>query len=243
MFNYYTLVLILQGYCLFHAFRNQSAYYWYLIILFLPVVGSIVYLYIHFGTKVDIDHVGESFKSAINSDYEVEKLLRESKFSDTIANRIRLADTYAAKQKYPQAIALYESCLEGYNEDDTLTTEKLMVAKYFSQDYHGVRMLGDKMNDNPAFRNSESRIGYAWSLSHLGESDKAEKVFQAMNSRFSNYVHRYEYAKFLIEEDRKIDARALLADLEDEIEHMGKAEQRQKRDIRKEINTLYKSIR
>lgn len=243
MSRLYPLILILQGYCLYHAYKNKKEYYWYLLVLFLPVIGSLIYLFTNFGTQANLDTVSETIRGAVNSNYEVDRLLKEAKYSDTIANKIRLADSYASKQKYHQAIALYESCLEGFNADDLKTKEKLMVAKYFVDDYQGVLELGDTLNENPSFRNSESRIVYAWSLSFLGDYEKAEEVFKAMDVRFSNYVHRSEFAKFLMEQNRTFEAKELLSELEEEIAHMDAGEQRQKKAIRKEINNLYRSIK
>lgn len=241
--RFFPVILILQGYCIYHAYKNQKGYHWYLIVLFLPLLGSFAYLFLNFGSRANLDTVSETIKGVINDDYEVEKLLKESKYSDTITNRIKLADSYASKQKYLQAIALYESCLEGYNADDLKTKEKLMVAKYFIDDYQGVEILGNTLNDNPSFKHSESRIVYAWSLAYLGNHEKAEEVFKDMDVRFSNYVHRSEFAKFMIEQNRSYEAKELLAELEEEISHMDSGEQRQKKAIRREINNLYKSVK
>ena len=243
MSRLYPLVFIIQGYCIYHAYKNQKGYHWYLIILFLPIIGSLIYLFKNFGTQVNIDTVSETIKGAVNSNYEVEKLLKESKYTDTIANKIKLADVFASKEKYLQAIALYESCLQGFNSDDIKTKEKLMVAKYFIEDYNGVKELGDDLNEDPMFKNSESRIVYAWSLSFLDDNEKAEDVFKAMDIRFGNYVHRSEYAKFLMEQKRPLEAKELLTELENEISHMDTGEQRQKKPIRREINNLLRSVR
>lgn len=242
MSKLYPLVLILQGYCLYHAYKNQKEYYWYLAILFLPILGSLLYLYINFGSRIDIDQVSETIKSTVDSNYEVDKLIKESKYSDTIANRIKLADTYASKGKYLPAITLYESCLHGYNSDDLKTKEKLMVAKYFVEDYDGVITLGNDLNEVPLFKNSESRIVYAWSLSFSGDNEKAEAVFKDMDANFSNYVHRSEYAKYLMQHNRALEAKDILQNLEDEISHMEPGEQRRKSPIRKEIKNLIRSI-
>lgn len=243
MFRFYPLVLILQGYCLYHAYTQQKGYHWYLIIMFLPVIGSLIYLYDNFYSQANVDTVSEKIKGVVNPNHDVEKLLKESKYSDTIANRIKLADSYASRQKYLQAISLYESCLQGFNADDIKTKEKLMVAKYFIDDYEGVLNLGDSLNDNPSFKKSESRIVYAWSLHFLNHSEKAETVFKDMDIRFGNYMHRSEYAKFLIDRQKSFEAKELLESLEDEISHMDKVEQRQKKEIRREINGLLRSIR
>jgi hypothetical protein len=242
MNNLYPIVFILQGYCVYHAYQNQKEYHWYLIILFLPIIGSLIYLYINFGSKLNLDNVGESIKGVVNNNYEVDKLINESKYSDTISNRIKLADTYASKSNYKAAISLYESCLQGFNSDDLKTKEKLLVAKYFTEDYDGVLELGDTLNDLPIFKNSESRIVYAWSLAFRNNLEKAEEVFKGMVANFSNYVHRYEYAKFLIEQKRSFEAKEMLLELEDEISHMESGEQSRKKPIRTEINNLLRSL-
>jgi len=239
----YPLIFILQGFCIYHAYKNQKGYHWYLIVLFLPIIGSLAYLFVNFGSTANMDTVSETIKGVVNSNYEVEKLLQESKYSDTITNRTKLADSYASQQKYLQAIALYESCLVGFNTDDLMTKEKLMVAKYFIEDYEAVQKIGDTLNEIPAFKNSESRIVYAWSLNFRDNTEKAEKVFKAMVIRFGNYVHRTEYAKFLIEQKRPLEAKKLLTELEDEISHMDTDEQRRKKSIRKEINNILKTLR
>ena len=235
------LIILLQVYCIYHAYKNQKAFYWYLIILVFPVIGSLGYLFIHFESRENFESMGEKIKGMVNEEYEVEKLIKESKYSDTITNRIKLADKYASKQRFHEAIALYESCLKGYNADDIQNKEKLMVSKFYIHDYEGVIETGNSLNNEPLFRNSESRIVYAWSLHLLDRNEEAEAVFKDMDVRFSNYVHRSEYAKFLIENSRSLDARDLLSELEDEIAHMDPSEQRQKREIRKEIVSLLKS--
>jgi len=242
MSRLYPLVLILQGYCIYHAYKNQKAYHWYLIVLFLPLIGSLIYLFTNFESSANIETVSETIKGVVNENYEVEKLLKESNYTDTITNKIKLADTYASNQKYLQAIALYESCLEGFNADDLKTKEKLMVAKYFIEDYEAVQELGDSLNENPTFKNSESRVVYAWSLHFLGNHEKAEEVFKAMDIRFSNYVHRSEYAKFLIEQKRSLEAKELLTELEEELSDMEAGEQKRKRAIRKEINNILRTV-
>lgn len=201
-----------------------------------------IYLYVHFATRQNIDTVKSTIQTTVNSNFEIEQLLKESKYADTIANRIKLADAYASKTKYLQAITLYESCLEGYNKDDHKTREKLMVARYFVGDNNEVIKHGDLLKDDVAFKKSESRIVYAWSLSAEGQNEKAESEFKDMDVRFGNYVHRTEYAKYLIEQNREKESKELLLSLQDELSHMEREERRQKKDIAKEIEKVLKTV-
>ncbi len=242
MFKFTSIILIVQLFCMYHAFKHRREYYWYLLILFLPFLGSVIYLYVHFATRQNIDTVKSTIQTTVNSNFEIDQLLKESKYADTITNRIKLADAYASKTKYLQAIALYDSCLEGYNKDDHKTREKLMVARYFVGDYSEVIKHGNLLKDDVAFKKSESRIVYAWSLSADGQNEKAETEFQDMDVRFGNYVHRTEYAKYLIEQQRPKESKELLLSLKDELAHMDNHERRQKKDIAKEIDKVLKTI-
>lgn len=246
MIRIYSLIGIAQIFCLYHAFTKKKEMYWYFIIIFLPMIGTLAYLYVHFFTKSTISNVTdtiESIKGKMDKNYEIEKLLNQAKYTDTISNKIRLADAYASKQQYGQAIALYNSCLKGYNADDLPTLEKLMVAYYFSDDFENTIKIGNQLNTNPLFKNSESRITYAWSLYFDGQEEKAEEVFKAMDIRYGNYVHRTEFAKFLIDLGRAKEALGILQTLEEEIDGMDRPEKRQKSQISADLKKLKRSIR
>lgn len=240
--NIFTLIGILQVIALIHAFRSNRDWYWYVLIFFLPLAGPLAYFVFFFMTKENIKKVENSLKGSISKNYDIEELVRESKYSDTIANRIRLADKYAARQQYLQAITIYESCLTGFNKEDLSTSEKLMVARYFVDDFDEVVRIGATLEKDPMFRHSESRIAYALSLDIAGDPAAAEAVFQDMDIRYGNYVHRTEYAKFLIANERPKEAKELLAHLLEELSSMTRTERANKKSIEKEINTIYKSL-
>lgn len=240
--NIFTLIGILQVIALIHAFRSNRDWYWYALIFFLPLAGPLAYFVYFFMTKQNIEKVENTIKGSINKNYGIEELLHESKYSDTIANRILLADKYAAGQQYLQAITIYESCLTGFNKGDLSTSEKLMVARYFVDDYDEVIKLGATLEKDPMFRHSESRITYALSLDITGDPAAAEDVFRDMDIRFGNYVHRTEYAKFLIANDRTGEAKELLVNLLDELSSMSRTERASKKLIEKEVSTIYKRL-
>jgi len=242
MFRYYTIIMIIQAFCLYHIFKNKKESYWYLVVIFLPFLGSLLYLFQEFGSRNNIEKVSETIKGSINKNYHYEQLLKEAKFTDTFTNRIKLGDHHASREEYDQAIALYESCLQGFNKDDVKTIEKLMVAKYYVDDFSAVIELGKKLEKDKTFKNSESRIVYAWALYQDDSLDQSEAVFKDMDVRFGNYLHRIEYARFLEAERREGEAKALLLSLKEEIDHMETNEKRQKKPIAKEINTFLKRI-
>lgn len=238
----YTIVMLVQAFCFYHAYKNRKEYYWYILIFFLPIIGTIIYLFVHFYSPKTIIETGEKIKNTVNKGYEMDTLLKEAKYTDTVANRIKLADAYASRGEYQQAIALYDSCLQGFNKDDTLTQEKLLVAKYFVQDYQGAIDVGNRLFKSNAYNHSESKIAYAWSHYYLGMNDEAEKLFQEMDIPFTNYTHRLDFAEFLQSSHQQQKAKDLLLKMKDEIDHMDPYEKRLKKAEHNKIKGMLKNL-
>ncbi|TMU50504.1 hypothetical protein FGG15_19295 [Flagellimonas algicola] len=63
---YYYAIIALQGFCVYHCYTNRNNYYWIFAIIFLPVIGCILYLFTNVFQKRDIEKVQESLVTAIN---------------------------------------------------------------------------------------------------------------------------------------------------------------------------------
>ena len=242
MFRLFPIILILEVFCLYHAYKNRADQKWFWFIIFFPMLGCIFYLYHHFYSKDNIKNVAEGVKGVVNKNYEVEKLEKEVQFSNTIKNKINLADKYAADGRTSEAIELYLSCLEGFNADNTAVKMSLLECYATSGEYQKACDIGDTFTTEKLFSKSWSRIGYAWSLYHVGRIEDAEKNFKATESRYSNYPHRLEYSKFLEKIQRKAEAIELLDEMLAEFENMDSAERRQKSADRKAVKDYRASL-
>lgn len=242
MFRFYTPILILQGFCLYHAYKNNSEQKWYWLIVFFPVIGCLIYLYHHFYNRKNINDIAEVVNEVVNNNFRLEKLEKEYEFNDSITNAVNLADEYVRAERYEDAIKLYQECLEGYMEDDPHLMMKLLQAQYLNKNYKETVKLGKKLSSEKEFQNAMERVAYAWALHHNEKTEKAEKQFQDMDQRFVNYKNRMEYGKFLIENDRKEDANKKLEELIEEFNHMERHEKKIKRKVLKEIKDLHASL-
>ena len=90
----YSLVFVLEIFCLYHAFKNDSAQKWFWLIILLPFIGSLIYLYNHFFNQATVDDVSENINKVVSSNYMLEKLEKEAAFSGTVTNKALLADCY-----------------------------------------------------------------------------------------------------------------------------------------------------
>ena len=239
MFRFFPLILVLQGFCIYHAYKNNNLQRWFFIIFFLPFIGSLIYLYVHFYSRKNIENLSEGVKSVLNTNYQIEKLEKELKIADTTTNRIKLADEYVNVGRIEEAVDLYKKSMTGISADDPELLMKLIKSGYLTKDYKTVVSCGEKLKTDFAFRNSEERIAYAWSLFHLGQKEEADKHFKDMDARFANHKHRLEYSKFMFEMEQASEAKDLLAELIEEFDQMDGRERSLKKPILREVKRLY----
>jgi hypothetical protein len=239
MYGLYTPVILLQAFCVYHAYRHNTEQRWYWIILFLPALGSALYLFDHYYNRRDIHAVKESIKGVVNNNYKIEELEKALQFSDNHTNRINLADAYVESGRYGDSIKLYQESLTGFMADDPAVRIKLLQAHFLNQDYTETIIIGKELESDKSFRNTEQRLGYAWALHYDGKTEAAEKVFQDMDRPFTNHQQRVQYCRFLLNLGRTDEVKTRLTELVEEFNHIRGSERKLYRDIIRETKDLY----
>lgn len=243
MLRFYSPILILQLFCLYHAYNNNRDWKWVMLIIFLPLLGSLFYLYKHFYSRRNIENISEGIKTSFISNYKIDKLEKELKYSDTVHNKVKLANEHFESGNIERAHELYTSCITNeIHKNDVELVMKVMKTSYMLKDYDSVIKNSTSVNKLKEFQNSEEKIALAWSYFYENDQSMADKTFQEMDVRFSNYLHRVEYSKYLNESLRKNEGREKLEELLDEIDSMDPQEKRQKRDIYKSIKNYHKYL-
>lgn len=238
MFRFYTPIFILQVFCIYHAYKTGRSQKWFYLIIFLPVIGSLIYLYDIFFTQRNLDDLSEGVKQVINTNHKIETLEEQLRLTNSQNNKMALADAYLEIGRTDDAIELYQKCLNA-NFPQTDVLLKLIEAHYSKKDYSSVVQYSNSLNNHPEFRNSEARLAYAWSLHYSDFHEKAQQEFEAMDVRFTNYKHRFEYAKYLIAIQNNATGKSKLEELIKEYQDMSGYEKRYKKDIYRAVNQLY----
>lgn len=233
----------LQAFYLYHAYRSHTQQKWYWIIIFVPVVGSLLYLYENFYNRRNMDSLAEGVRSLVFSNYEVGKLEKEVKFSPTLTNKINLGDAYTERGRYEDALALYASCEKSFNENNPELLHRLLKVYFLKKDYGKVVEYGKRLEPVKKLGDSEDKVAYAWALHRTGETEKAEAKFKELDSRFANYLTRLEYARFMIETDRPAAAKTLLNNILEECDSMDRYEKNSKRWVVKEAKRILPTIK
>ena len=225
----YYLIIGLQIYCAYHAYKNRNNMYWYFIIFFIPVIGCIIYLVTQVLNKTDVTQITEEITTIINPTKKIKELETALKFSNTFQNKINLADAYAQNKEYLKAIDHYENALASNFKDDPHTINKLIICYYNVQNYDKVIAYAPKINIEKNFK--ETIFFYVLALEQKGELELAEIQLRKIDIRYSHYPERLELSKFLIRNDKKEAAKEILTEVTTEINAMTNVNARKNRSI------------
>ncbi len=207
--NYYYISIVLQAICAIHCMRKGNQNKWIWIIVFLPIIGCIAYIYTEMFDKRDIHKVQSGVGAVFNPSGTIKKLEANVQFTDTINNRVALADAYLNAGYTDKAINMYESCLIGNFSENEYVNIKLIVAYAEAQRYDAIVPIGAKIYHLPQFPKSKSHTLYAMALAATGNVELAEKEFRTRLGRFSSYESRYQYGMFLLQMNRPEEAKQL----------------------------------
>jgi hypothetical protein len=226
----YYITIALQLICVIHCIKKGNQGYWIWLIIFLPLIGCIAYLFTEIVTKREFNKVQTGVGNVLNPSGSIKKLEANLQFSDTFNNRVMLADAYLEKGFTDKAIDLYESSLTGNFTENEYVLSKLVLAHYKKKEYGKVIPLAKKLSVLPQFARSKSHIMYAVALGYAGNLQEAENEFLKMKSKFANYEARYEFGKFLQRQHRQDDAVQLFRDMVNESPHLTPRERRYNRE-------------
>lgn len=117
---YFYLIIALQGFCIYHMYKNRNPYYWAFLILFLPLVGCIIYFITQVYNKRDAEKISNEIAHVINPTKKVKDLEKRLEFSESYQNRVNLADAYIEIKDYNNAIPHYLEALEDKSQKKLL---------------------------------------------------------------------------------------------------------------------------
>ncbi len=137
-------------------------------------------------------------KTLANPNADLNKYQQSYEMTDTLENKINLAQALIAKNSAEEAIALLLSGLQGlYEHDPQLLL--LLANAYFvkGSGADAVATLERIMLHNPEFRSQEGHLLYARSLELSGDTIKAEDEYKVLEQYYSGYEAKCRYAQLL----------------------------------------------
>ncbi|MGZ4118539.1 MAG: PLDc N-terminal domain-containing protein [Bacteroidia bacterium] len=224
--NFYYLIIALQAICVFHCVRKGNQGKWIWIIVILPGIGSLIYIFTEIITRRDINNVQSNISTIIYPVGRIKDLERKLEFSNTFDNKVALADAYLASGSVEKAISLYESCLTGIFNDNEYVISKLVIAYYKVEQYEDAIKWGQKLLKSTEFNKSQAHIIYALSLEKSGKTELAENELKSMKGKYSNFECRLNYGQFLVRNNKEEQAKEVFNEILHEASHIKGGEAR-----------------
>lgn len=235
---YYYLIVALQAFCIYHIYKNRNEYYWFFIIIFLPVLGSIIYLFVKVYNRKDAEIIQKELTTIINPTKKITDLEKHLEFSDTFQNKVNLADAYLEIGKYTNAVEQYENAINAGFQNDLYVIAQLIKTYTYLENYNKVVENANKIKSKFEFKASHSQFLYGQALEKLNRVEEAENQLRQIDIPHSNYNERLYYAQFLLRLDKKEEALELLQEIDTESKYMIKANRRKYNSTIQEVSGL-----
>lgn len=219
---WYYLVIALQAFCIYHAIKNRSPYYWIFIIFFLSLIGCVIYIITQVYNKRDAEKITSEITNIINPTKKIKDLEKRLEFSESYQNRVNLADAYLEIGDNKNAIKHYKEALDGNFQNDFYVIKNMIEAFNNMGDYKSVVTHAEHIKSHPEFLKSHTQFLYGIALEKEGKLEAAEENLEAIDVRFSFYDERLLYAQFLLNIGKNDKAKDILEALTSEGQYMTK---------------------
>jgi len=239
---YYYLIIALQLYCFYHVYKTGRPFYWYLLILFLPLVGCLVYLITQVLTKKDAQTIQSNVTNIINPTRRIKDLNKRLEFSDTYENRINLADAYFEAGDYQNAITHYEISLQDKIQNDMHARKQLIACFTQLKAYESVIQQAEQLLEKSEFYGTLTQFYYGFALYKEGHPDQAEEHLKSIDKPYSYYEARLELAKYYLDTEQQSKGKELLLEVSAEADYMTKPNRKLYRKTILEVEQLLKSL-
>ena len=207
---YYIAIIALQIVCAVHVLRRRSDTYWLWIILFMPVLGCIIYMVSHaqsfFGSMRLPASITIPMVEALN-DKRIEKAFRTA---DTLANRIDFANVLINRGDYTQSLELLRPALTGPLKGDITLLFTCARAHYAnSQPDQAIVLLerAESVRNNEKLRQRHLLLALCYEAQ--GDVAKADERYQAAQGGYAGEEARARYGLFLMKIGRTQEASEL----------------------------------
>ncbi|MCF6401486.1 hypothetical protein L3C95_01290 [Chitinophaga filiformis] len=217
--DYYYLILIAQLVCIVHAMKNGKKD-WIYILLFLPGVGAIAYFIREIWPTINSGQVTSNLQELFVPGHNIKELERKVRLSDTVANKLALANAYAHRQQYQQAIELAQSCLNAHHANDQGILLLLARLYFYNEQYFESVSFYNRLLGMRNFRmtKQEDELLYARALEGSTDYVKAEEEYKKVIRVHHSMEGMYHYGMMLKKQQRLQEAKAQFQTVKDEIE-------------------------
>jgi hypothetical protein len=196
-------VVVLIQFCFaYHVFKTGRPYWWLFVIMAFPVMGCVIYYFVEvFPGSREERHARRAARvlaRTLQPDADLRKRAEDLEICGSVDNRIALATECFNHQMYPEAMRLYESCLDGAYAKDGNMLFGLARAAIEAHDWDKAEAALARLGaDAPKTRPNEARLLEARLLEGRGRTDAALAAYRGLIPVFVGLEARYRYGALL----------------------------------------------
>jgi len=205
-----------------HAVRSGQQLYWVFIILFVPVLGALVYVVailipdLAGGTRAK--RMGMAARDALDPMREYRQAKTAIDDSPTVHNRMRLAVAAAQLGRHAEAEQLYGEAMQGIHADDPALLLGRANALIELGRAPEALPLVEKLAEEQSPASPPTVLAQARVFEALGRFAEADASYQWAAGRLPGLEGLARYAAFLARVGRKSEAADNLAEIDRRIE-------------------------
>jgi hypothetical protein len=196
------LTAVIQAFFLYHVFRTGRAHFWALLILFLPVVGAVIYYAFeifpgsreHRNARLVANQLAQAFMP--NS--ELQRRLLEVERCPSVNNRIAAAEGLMRCGMYYRAVGMYEGALQGIYANDPQLMMGLARAHVNNHTFEQATEVLERLHRLDArYRPDDARLLNARALEGMGCHHEALREYEELTHVFVGLEAKCRYGLLL----------------------------------------------
>ena len=199
-----------------HLLRTGRDMRWLLLIVFVPVIGPLVYFFIEVLPSLKQNPTARRALRAARASVDPGRGVREGELdyerSQNIETATRLADELTKAGRFDEAIKVCNEARTGLFEDDPKILLALANAQFAAARYADAIGTLDYLRDkNPGLRAADGHLIYARALEENGAAERALKEYDALARYYPGAEARVRHAMLLKKLGRTAEAQELFA--------------------------------
>ena len=189
-----------------------------MMIIIFPGIGCAIYFFAvilpEMRNSQAARDAGQTVKDTLDPHRKLRAYSDDLEMSDTVENKLKLADELCRKGQPAEAIPFLIACLDGPFADNPDILARLANA-YFDLDAFEdcVGTLEHLIEANPDHQNQDLHLLYARALEQNGDTSRALEEYIDVSAYFSGPEAKYRHAELLMALDRPEAARPLYKDI------------------------------
>ena len=200
--------------CVVHAVRRGNIFPWIYVIVFLPGLGSVIYLAVEIVPELlrggRAARVKSGAVAALDPNRSLRAAHRAAELVGSVDSKRVLAEQYIARGDYGDAVAIYRDAAQGQFKDDPALLMGLARALFLNNDPAGAQASLDALQAaDPSFVSGDSHLLYARALEAQGKDAEALAEYRRLVPYFSGEEARARFALLLDKTGAHDEARAI----------------------------------